>query len=129
MLVMVIRTFWVKIRPDTNLVFKTHPEDDENNGGNERSKGGLLRSTRSFGANVHVSLKEKHSMFAWANKGQWESAKTPDGTSKRQRDWFRIGFEPIFVDFTKNGSWFVVYTLSEVGHWLMRRLLCILPLN
>ncbi|CAN0484795.1 unnamed protein product, partial [Scytosiphon promiscuus] len=49
----------------------------------------------------------------WANKGQWESVETQDNKNQRERDWFRIGFEPIFVDFTKNGSWFIVYTLIE----------------
>lgn len=47
---------------------------------------------------------------------------TPDNRNKRERDWFRIGFQPIFVDFTKSGSWFVVYTLMEVGFSVSSRL-------
>lgn len=59
-------------------------------------------------------VKEEHSVFAWAKKGVWSTADTEDATKRRLIDWFRIGFEPLFADYTQSGSWFAVYTLLEV---------------
>lgn len=109
MIVMVSRTFVSKVRTADHIVFKPNAEASDND-----SEGSFLSSTRSFGAKVGTSLKEDHSMFAWADKGQWESVETADQSVQRERNWFRIGFEPIFVDFTGKGSWFVVYSLVEV---------------
>lgn len=106
MIVLVSRSFVRKVRPNDDIVFKVSSEGDENS---DQS------SNRGFAAKVKTSLKEDHSMFSWADKGQWESVETSDTEVKQERDWFRIGFEPLFVDFTKKGSWFVVYTLIEVG--------------
>eukprot|EP00903_Cladosiphon_okamuranus_P017681 g16281.t1 len=108
MIVMVSRTFASKVRTADNIVFKPNTEDDTN-----ESVGGFCSSARNFVARVGTSLKEDHSMFAWADKGQWESVETEDKQVQRERDWFRIGFEPLFVDFTGKGAWFVVYTLIE----------------
>lgn len=120
MVVMVTRTFLVKVRPDDSVVFRPYADDDGGVHGDTRnSQRSLLASTRNFGANVRTSLNENDSMFAWADKGQWESVETADNKHKRERDWFRIGFEPIFVDFTKNGSWFVVYSLLEVSCYVL----------
>eukprot|EP00903_Cladosiphon_okamuranus_P012907 g12051.t1 len=105
MIVMVSRTYVSKIRPADHIVFKPVPD-----GATSEAQGG---SSPSFGAKVRESLKEHQSMFAWANKGQWESVKSEEKDIQRERDWFRIGFEPLFVDFTKKGSWFVVYILVE----------------
>ncbi len=57
-------------------------------------------------------------MYAWAKKGVWKTAATEDMTELRLRDWFRIGFEPLFADFTQSGSWFAVYALLEVRTWV-----------
>ena len=54
-------------------------------------------------------------MLAWATKGVWGTADTVNGTERRLVDWFRVGFEPLFADFTQSGSWFAVYSLLEVG--------------
>lgn len=110
MIVFVSRSFWRKVHPNDSIVFKASSDDDENSD----------QSTRGFAARVKTSLKEDHSMFSWADKGQWESVETSDTDVKRERDWFRIGFEPLFVDFTKNGSWFVVYSLVEVRRFSLR---------
>lgn len=59
-------------------------------------------------------LKEDHSAFGWARKGVWSTAETEDVTERRLGDWFRIGFEPLFADFTQAGAWFAVYALLEV---------------
>lgn len=58
---------------------------------------------------------EDYSLFSWADKGQWETVQTPGRYVSRDGDWFRIGFEPIFVDFTKRGSWFIVISLLSVS--------------
>eukprot|EP00903_Cladosiphon_okamuranus_P014706 g13628.t1 len=71
------------------------------------------RHCRSFFSRVTKGLKEQHSSFAWAKKGDWMTAYTGDPEKLRLGDWFRIGFEPLFADFTQSGSWFAVYTLLE----------------
>ncbi len=115
MIVMVSRTFFSKVRPDDTIVFMPRAIDDEDGGESATGTGGSFSSsTRSFAAKVQASVKKDHSLFAWANKGRWESVETTETEVKRERDWFRIGFEPLFVDFTKDGSWFVVYMLLEV---------------
>ena len=106
MIVMVSRTFFSKVRSDGDIVFKKRNEDGE--------------GTRSFFAEVKASLREKYSMFAWANKGEWESVEDSDAQVKRERNWFRIGFEPLFVDYTKEGAWFIVYMLLEVSCLFVR---------
>lgn len=113
MVVMVSRVFFSKVRSDDNIAFKKRNEDGESNSP-ANGAGGGGSSTRSFTAEVKASLREKYSMFAWANKGEWESVETSDAQVTRERDWFRIGFEPLFVDYTKKGSWFIVYMLVEV---------------
>ncbi|CAN0588780.1 unnamed protein product, partial [Laminaria digitata] len=72
--------------------------------------------------------KESRSLTAWADAGQWVTVEkfhresrpegdgfqiTIDEDARREGDRFRIGFEPLFVDFTKAGSWFMVYSLVQ----------------
>ncbi|CAB1116602.1 unnamed protein product [Ectocarpus sp. CCAP 1310/34] len=93
MFVAVLRTFFVRVRPNTPIVFLSK---------------------------VRAGWEEDHSLFAWANKGTWETAETDNEGIRREGQWFRIGFEPLFVDFTKSGAWFVAFTLVEgclgLGH-------------
>ncbi len=35
--------------------------------------------------------------------------------AKREADWFRIGFEPIFVDLSKLGCFYLIFLLVKVG--------------
>lgn len=65
-----------------------------------------------------IGLKEEQSLFAWAKTGVWMTADTEDAKERRLGDWFRIGFEPLFVDYTKAGSWFAAYALVEVRAWI-----------
>eukprot|EP00752_Nemacystus_decipiens_P014565 g12971.t2 len=51
------------------------------------------------------------SMFAWADKGQWIS-KNDESVDLDSRK-FRIGFEPLFVDYTQKGSMYVTFLLFE----------------
>ncbi|CAM9250711.1 unnamed protein product [Hapterophycus canaliculatus] len=108
MAAMVARTFFSKVKPDDHIVFKpcAHDTTDE-------VEGVLGGRTISFGSKVKTSLLSNNSMFGWADKGQWESVESSGSEGKTERDWFRIGFEPIFIDFTKKGSWFIIYSLIE----------------
>lgn len=63
-----------------------------------------------------TSWREDYSLFSWADKGQWETVETKEERVQREGDWFRIGFEPVFVDYTKRGTLFLVATLVEVRH-------------
>ena len=68
-----------------------------------------------FFSRFKSSWSEDYSLFSWADKGQWETVKTENRQLSREGDWFRIGFEPVFVDYTKRGTWFVMVSLVEVG--------------
>lgn len=91
------------MRSQAVLVFKLKPE-----GGQD------FKDKEGFLSKVITGFKKDHSLFAWADKGKWETAKLADEDERRDANWFRIGFEPLFADFTQTGSWFVVYTLVEV---------------
>ncbi|CAM9800080.1 unnamed protein product [Ectocarpus fasciculatus] len=106
MVILSYRTHRVRVAPDTLIVFKPAGED-ENDGAD-----GTVPS--SFLSKVRTSLKEDHSMLAWANTGAWETVEAADEETVREGDQFRIGFEPLFVDFTKKTSWFTVYFLLEM---------------
>ncbi|CAN0228204.1 unnamed protein product [Ectocarpus sp. 6 AP-2014] len=73
------------------------------------------RGYRGFFSRVRKGLEEDHSAFAWAKKGAWRTVENEDMKEQRLRNWFRIGFEPLFVDYTKAGSWFAVYALMEAA--------------
>lgn len=103
MLVMVWRTIIVRVRPDALIVFKPCSSED-NLGGN----------SHNFASRFRAGWKEGLSMFSWADKGRWHTVETSDDSDRKKGDWFRIGFEPLFVDFTKSGTWFVVIFLVQV---------------
>eukprot|EP00903_Cladosiphon_okamuranus_P017691 g16290.t1 len=104
----VLRTYFVRVRPKTLIVFT--PNGDDNDPGAEESAD-VPRP--GFFSRVRAGLAEEHSMFAWANKGEWETADTEDEGTRREGQWFLIGFEPLFVDFTQSGAWFVAVSLVE----------------
>lgn len=106
MLGTVWRTILVRVRPNVLLVFNSYADD----GVDSTSPNG----NRTFISRFKSSWKEDYSLFSWADKGQWETAQTGDRQASREGDWFRIGFEPVFVDYTKSGTWFVVISLVEV---------------
>eukprot|EP00903_Cladosiphon_okamuranus_P014942 g13833.t1 len=101
MLIMTARTYCVRVHSDALIVF--NPKDDPAD---------PAASSTVF-SKVASGWKKDHSLFTWADKGQWETVETTDEDTKREAAWFRIGFEPLFADFTKAGSWFIVYTLVE----------------
>lgn len=109
MTAMAALTFFIKLKRDDNIVFVPCDDDGDEIAGVPDGR------PANFGSKVKSSLLTNHNMFGWADKGQWESADTSDSETKSERDWFRIGFEPVFADFTRKGSWFMVYSLVEVG--------------
>jgi len=106
----VLRTYFVRVRPSTLIVFT--PKYDENAG--EDPEGGGPAPKPGILARFKAGWAEEHSLLAWASKGKWETADTGDEETRREGQWFRIGFEPLFVDFTQAGAWFVAFTLVEV---------------
>lgn len=101
MFVMVWRTIAVRVLPDALIDFKPcSPEEGSD--------------SRSFALRLRASWTEGQSIFSWADKGRWQSVDTSDDDTRREANRFRIGFEPVFVDFTKTGTWFVVISLAQV---------------
>lgn len=113
MFVMVCRTIIVRVLPDSLIVFepKTIPVDPEDGLDDDADS---VDDQRSFYTKVKTGLKEGGSLFAWADTGKWVTAERATQEAKREGDSFRIGFEPIFVDFTKTGSWFMAFSLFQV---------------
>lgn len=98
---MVWRTVLLRIRPTTLIVFT--PNVVQAN----RPRGNIISRCLS-------SFRDDGGVFRGADKGKWETAETTDEASSREANWFRIGFEPLFADFTQSGAWFVVIFLVEV---------------
>ena len=88
-----------------------YAEGSKTNSTVESILGGFLSRFKS-------SWTEDYSLFSWADKGKWETVQMADREVSREGDWFRIGFEPVFVDYTKRGTWFVVISLVEVSFFV-----------
>lgn len=108
--------------PDALILFKPRMEAED----------GADDGAPSFLSRVRASLREDHSLFAWATRGAWQTVETDDEETRREGDHFRIGFEPLFVDFEKDTAWFTVYSLLEVRRvlaaylsWVWMILCCI----
>lgn len=109
----VLRTYFVRVRPKTLIVFNPNTTDHDTSAGGG-AEGAASAPRPGFFSRVKAGLAKDHSLFAWANKGEWETADTGDEDIQREGQWFRIGFEPLFVDFTQSGAWFVAFTLVEL---------------
>lgn len=112
MFVMVCRIIFVRVRPDDLIVFESVPDAEDSDGSSCEDRHNQHR--RSLFSRVKLGWDESSSLFSWADKGQWTTPDTADEEARREGDWFRIGFEPLFVDFTKRGSWFMAYSLAQV---------------
>lgn len=97
------RTILVRVRPDDLVVFKPCIHEDL-----------AANDCRCVLSRVKTDWKEGRSLFSWADKGQWHTVQTSNEDTRREGDQFRIGFEPLYVDFTKSGAWFVVISLGQV---------------
>ncbi|CAM9186425.1 unnamed protein product, partial [Scytosiphon promiscuus] len=94
---MMLRVIHARVVPDTSGIGFTLTEKDD------FFSAGSRRSCRAFFSRVLRGLKEEHSAFAWAKKGMWATAFTQDPKERRLLDWFHIGFQPLFADFTQDG--------------------------
>lgn len=107
MFVAIWRIVSVRVRPDVVLSFKRYGTDD---GADIFS---LEDGRSSSFSTVRSTWKSDNGVFSWADKGRWETIQQrPDS---EEADWFRIGFEPVFSAYTKQGVYFVVISLFEVG--------------
>lgn len=109
MIAMVSRIICVRVLPDDVIVFETTTDQDNPEGGR-----GDQQQHPTFFSRVKAGWEESNSLFAWADKGQWTTTENADQSARREGDWFRIGFEPLYVDFTKHGSWFMIFSLVQV---------------
>lgn len=105
--ILVWRTVTIRVRSDAVIVFK--PNKPRETPSDEK-----MSAARHFASQLRESWNEHTSLLAWADKGQWETKDTLDEDTTREANRFRIGFEPLFVDFTQSGACFVVFTLAEV---------------
>lgn len=103
MFIMICRTIIVRVRPDDLITFES-----------KDVVGSVDEAQRSYFSRVKTGLKENGSLFSWADKGQWTTTERARQDARQEGDSFRIGFEPIFVDYTKDGSWFMAFALVQV---------------
>lgn len=108
MFVMAWRTISVRVNSDALIVFT--PKDNPDDVGDESFSNTIRRLTTQF----KEGWKNDTSLFSWADTGQWETTPLADEDTTREANWFRIGFEPLFVDFTQSGVWFILFSLGEV---------------
>lgn len=106
MVMAVWRVIKLRIHPDAVLVFIYY--DHESDADTAICSPGVLSKCKT-------SLVNQDGLFSWADRGRWEAAGSEDSQTVRERNWFRIGFEPIFVDFTKPGTWYILISLVQVG--------------
>ena len=96
----IFRTTLLRVWSGVVVEFRRLPNEDSTDGGV------ISRSITGW--------RQNKSLFSWADKGRWHTVETSDEGLRRERNWFRIGFEPTFVDFTQSGTWFTVMFLLEV---------------
>ena len=94
------RTVFTQVLSDSLIDFRYFPK--------------IYSQGSSWLSKVWKGWEKDRSFLSWANLGQWQTVETTDETRRRQGNWFRIGFEPLFVDFTKAGAVFVIVSLLEV---------------
>ena len=101
MIAIVSRAILVRVLPESLIEFRYFPPDAENGS--------------TWLSRVQKGWEEERSLLAWADRGRWHTVETADEEQWREGNWFRIGFEPLFVDFTKSGTWFVIFSLFKVS--------------
>ena len=102
MLAGICRTITIRLRSKETVQFREILPDDD--------VGSLALSSTAVPS-------ETRSLFSRADKGTWHTALATDEIVRGERNCFRIGFEPLFVDFTHSGVWFSVLFLVKV-RWM-----------
>ena len=100
---MICRTIIARVGPDDLITFESSDLVD-----------GIDEDKRSYFSCVKTGLKESGSFFAWADKGQWTTTERVPQDTRKEGDSFRIGFEPIFLDYSYDGSWLLAFVLAQV---------------
>ncbi|CAM9630710.1 unnamed protein product [Pylaiella littoralis] len=100
MLIYVNRIVWSRVRPSTSPL-RFEPDPDYN-------KGCFLFKAC---AGTCKAWRTGTSMLAWADKGRWLSKNDEEVDFDSRK--FRIGFEPLFVDYTQKGTLYLTYLLFE----------------
>lgn len=103
-------TIRVRVHPSDYLVFQDYD-------GTYYTKYMSETKGNSLAMKMLYSIWKGDGLFAWADKGEWVIEKITDQQLKSEWKWFRIGFKPMFVDYTKSGTWFVVFSLAEVSKY------------
>ncbi|CAM9990283.1 unnamed protein product, partial [Ascophyllum nodosum] len=97
------RTIRLRVHPNEFLVFRYFNE------GYATNASPLVVLRKAF-----CAFWREQSLFVGADTGQWETVRiVGDEQLQSEWNWFRIGFEPMFTDYTKSGTWFVLVSLFE----------------
>lgn len=99
MLVGIFRTITVRLRSNETVQFRDISTGD--------GFGSLALASTAVTSGAR-------SLFSCSDKGTWCTVVSTNEIVQRERNWFRIGFEPLFVDFTQSGVWFIILFLIEV---------------
>ena len=100
MVILVTRAIYIRVLPESLIEFRYFPS--EAGDGN------------SWISRIKKGWAEEKSLLSWGNRGRWYTVETTDKEKWREGNRFRIGFEPLFVDFTKSGIWFVLFSFFKV---------------
>lgn len=100
MVILVTRALFMQVLPGSLIEFRYFSKEDV---------------CSNWLSRIQKSWEEERSVLAWANQGRWHTIETTDEGKMREGNWFRIGFEPLFVDFTKSGTWFMIFSLVKVS--------------
>ncbi|CAN0317827.1 unnamed protein product [Ectocarpus fasciculatus] len=105
------RIVWSRVKPQEGPVTFEKSlapgEGDEADGGEGRKRCWCVNLCRGF----RDGWRNGHSVFEWADKGAWVSLKDEKVDLESRK--FRIGFEPLFVDFTKEGAVYITFLLFK----------------
>lgn len=71
----------------------------------------MLRSTVGKIRGIGHGWRTGESVFSWADGGEWRSRVREDENIDARK--FRIGFEPLFVDFNKKGAIYMVFLMFK----------------
>ncbi|CAN0434084.1 unnamed protein product, partial [Ectocarpus sp. 8 AP-2014] len=105
------RIVWSRVKPQEGPVTfdkgLAPEEGDEGGGGEGRKRCWCVLLCRGF----RDGWRNGHSVFEWADKGAWVCLKDEKVDLESRK--FRIGFEPLFVDFTKEGAVYIIFLLFK----------------
>lgn len=109
MTLVILRTIYLRVYPNEYIVFNDYGDEGVNH------NAALVAGRRNFISKLRRSWSVDQNLFAWADKGRWKTDQAQGLQARQEGDRFRQGFEPMFVDFTKYGTLFVVLFLVEVS--------------